>query len=144
MNTLYTAGYTGTTPESILATAVNLNARIADIRIFPYSRVEHWIGRNLAAAWGQQYVHIRELGNRNYRNMHQGVMIFDLDTGCQQLAALLEGQPVIILCACENHVTCHRSTVAQAMIARYGVQVVHLKKADILASPKPVKQLKLF
>src|SRR3989304_1754216 len=39
---LYTLGYTGLKPETILAAAEYLNALIVDIRISPLSRVPHW------------------------------------------------------------------------------------------------------
>lgn len=132
--TLYTAGYTGSTPEKLLAAAERLKALIVDVRLMPYSKwAPHWNKKALIETWGDRYVHVEALGNLNYKgDMGEGVIVLkDAETGTTHLARLLADQPAIILCACKDHHKCHRSTVAQEMGERYNVQVVHLSGSDL-------------
>lgn len=144
LNTLYTAGYTGLKPSDLLVAALALDAKLVDVRISPYSRVPYWIGTAMRGAWGDRYQHIRELGNKNYKNPSEGILLVDPDEGTLKLASILKHQPAIILCACEDHHTCHRSTAAHEMEDRYAVTVVHLSKDDIRNYGKPAAQPSLF
>lgn len=121
---LYTFGYSGHQPEKLLALAEQLDAIVADIRFSPRSRVPHWNGGRLAKLLGGRYHHLPALGNRNYKG--GPVEIVDLEAGLAQVADLLAHQPVILLCVCAEVERCHRRLVAEAVIARYGVSVIHL------------------
>lgn len=149
--TLYTAGYTSLTPEELLDTAERLHALIVDVRLKPWSRwAEKWNKTNLIEVWKDRYLHMDALGNLNYKgDMGKGViMLNDVENGTTRLAVLLKTQPVIILCACKDHKTCHRTTVAQEMIDRYNAEVVHLTAKDIQSGgstpPSLIEQLLLF
>lgn len=146
MHTLYTLGYTGLKPEELLKAVEHYDATLVDVRISPYSRHPQWSGLNLSRQLGQQYIHIRALGNLNYKQPELGIKLVDPDEGCFRLVQLLKQRSVILLCACPDHHTCHRSTAAAEMEARYDVEVVHLSADDIRAIGKPPveKQLTLF
>lgn len=151
MNTLFTAGYTGLKPEELAKAIEHYDAVLVDVRISPYSRNPMWSGINLSRRFVERYVHIRALGNVNYRNPELGIKLVDPDDGCFRLVQLLKQRSVILLCACPDYHTCHRSTAAAEMESRYNVdvthvQVVHLSADDIRAIGKPVneEQLKLF
>ncbi len=144
---LYTLGYTGLKPDEILRAADALGAIIADIRIAPRSRHAMWNKSKLAAAWGERYVHIPELGNRNYKGeFGEGVMLVDAEAGGAQVNRLLEAQPVILMCACEDWHTCHRRSAAELIQARTGVEVAHLSAEDVrrLSDPDAPQQLGLL
>lgn len=131
-HTLYTAGYTGLRPNDLLRAAEALGALVADTRIAPASRNPLWRQKQLQGSLGSRYVHIGALGNRNFKGGYgDGIVIADMKSGAAQLDALLQRQPVIILCACADYRACHRKTVADFMAERYGVGVVHLSAADI-------------
>lgn len=149
--TLYTAGYTSLAPEDLLDTAERLHALIVDVRLKPWSKwAEKWNKPNLIESWKDRYLHIEALGNLNYKgDMGKGViMLKDVEEGTLRLAVLLKTQPLMILCACKDHATCHRATIAQEMIDRYNAGVVHLTSKDILAGgsapPSLIEQLSLF
>jgi len=132
MHILYTVGYTGLTPAALLATASALNAVIADIRIAPRSRNPVWNKKWLLEAWGPHYIHVSELGNRNYKGeFGEGTLLVDVETGVTRIADLLARQPVILMCACVDAASCHRTPAAEAVAAFTGAEVVHLSAADI-------------
>lgn len=129
---LYTAGYTGIRPDDLLRTARALGALVADIRLSPRSRNPLWNQKKLQETLGERYVYLPDLGNLNYKGGYgQGIVIADMDSGASRLEAILQRQPVIILCACADYRTCHRKTVADYMATWYGARVVHLSAADI-------------
>ena len=129
---LYTVGYTGLTPAALLAAVTTLDAVVADIRIAPRSRNPVWNKKRLIEAWGLRYVHVGELGNRNYKGeFGEDTLLVDVETGVARIAALLEGQPVILMCACVDAASCHRSPAAEAVAALTGAEIVHLSAADI-------------
>lgn len=132
MNALYTVGYTGQTPAKLLAAAETLGAVIADIRISPRSRNPVWNKRKLQEAWGPRYVHIGELGNRNYKGeFGDDVLLADVDRGVELVAALLARGPVILMCACVDAAICHRSPAAEAVSAQTDAPVTHLTTGDV-------------
>lgn len=138
LNTLFTAGYTGLTPDLILKAANRHDAFVADIRLSPHSRHPQWEGAALAAVLGDRYIHIRELGNRNFKGDYgEGVMLLDADRGSIRVLALLKHRPVILLCACKDWQHCHRLHAAQEMETRYGATVIHLTQNDFKRIDQP-------
>lgn len=136
---VFTAGYTSLKPVDLLVAAESLDAYLVDIRISPYSRVEYWMGSHLKVVWGARYQHIKALGNINYKNPADGIKLRDAETGTMQLAQLMLSKPVILICACKNHETCHRSVAAQEMADRYNMEVIHLTAKEILNMGKPAE-----
>ena len=122
MNMLYTAGYNaGWTPAQLHQTAIDLGAIVIDVRLNPTSNRKEWIKYNLASLLGWRYMHLPSLGNKNYRGGE--IVLAKPEVGLAVLRQELAQRPVIILCACPDHTTCHRSVIA-ALLLEY--QVTHL------------------
>ncbi len=149
MNTIYTLGYSGWTPDA-LAQVVNLyDARLVDVRFSPRSRVPHWNSRPLRKLLGdQRYMHVHALGNVNYRN-GEAIQLADPAQGAAILRPVLEKQPIILMCACKNKDTCHRTVAAEFLAEQIGTEVVHiegpmskLKRAEV--EKETLEQLSLL
>lgn len=129
---VYTIGYTGRKPEEVKRIVRDMDAVLFDIRFSPRSRIPQWAGSNVSALVGVgNYRHVKALGNANYKG-DGPVELVNYPAG---LAAILAStRPVILMCACGNPATCHRTVVAH-MLAADGLEVVEI-------SSKP--QLHLF
>ncbi|GEM_PF-1121564 len=128
MNTLYTLGYSGLKPEDLGALAEGHDLVILDIRCSPRSRNPVWTKKRLAERLGERYVHLRALGNTDYKG--DTIRIADLEAGIREAAAYLERQSVVLLCACKDVRSCHRLPVAERLAAETGAPLVHLSLAD--------------
>jgi uncharacterized protein (DUF488 family) len=118
--TVYTAGYTGKTPQELRALAVALDATVFDIRFSPRSRVPEWNKEPLQRALGDRYRHVPALGNRNYRgDLGEDVNLAKPEEGIRQVLA--HPQPVLLLCVCSGFHHCHRRNVA-ALLAAEGIE----------------------
>lgn len=124
MNTLYTIGYAKLSPDRLKAQAERLNAVLVDIRFSPASRRPEWSGKRLRELLGERYVHVKALGNINYKG--GPIRYVDLDGGTQAIAALLEQRPVILMCVCADVETCHRKGAAEHIADTLGVNLLHL------------------
>ena len=148
LHTLYTLGYTGAKPDHIRTFLETHNAILVDTRYSPFSRAPMWQKRSLMESMGSRYVHMVELGNKNYKGQFgEGIIIADMDKGTLDLVKILKVQPAVLLCACPDFHTCHRTTVADEMADRYSVTVVHLGLSDLTSKPtssEPPPQLTLF
>ena len=136
MQTLYTLGYTGTQPEQIQKFAQDLGALVVDTRYSPRSRAVQWTRLRLTGLLGRHYRHMPSLGNINYKG-DGPILINKPEEGVPQVAQLLETQPVILLCVCKEHHTCHRSVVADLVKEACGCEVTHLTAADLLKPAQP-------
>lgn len=124
---IYTVGYSapGWTPELLHAEVLRLGAVLWDVRFSPYSRIPGWSREALIRTFGDQYRWARNLGNRNY----QGGPI-DLHRPAAAVAPFLaEARPVVLLCVCQDHHTCHRTTAAAYLAATTttAAPIIHLK-----------------
>lgn len=144
--TVYTLGYTSLKPDNLLTAAEHLDAYLVDTRISPYSRHQQWMGSNLQEVYGERYVHVKELGNINYKDPEMGIRLKDVEAGTWRLAELMKVKPVILFCACKSPYSCHRSVAAQEMADRYNMQVIHLTIEEVRDMGKPATpdQLSLF
>jgi len=144
-HTLYTAGYTGVSPDDLFNATVLLNAVLVDIRYSPWSRNPDWIQAAMEDRFADRYFYVKELGNVNYNKPEEGIRLYDVETGLRRVALIIKKFPVILLCACKQHDTCHRRVAAEEMQQRYSLEVVHLTGDAIykLCHPKP-EQRNLF
>lgn len=129
MNTIFTAGYTGSTPEDLWSYAHALKALIVDVRLSARSRVPHWNGARLEARLGStDYWHMPEFGNLHYKTPGAPIVLNDPDAGLAAMLPVLAVQPVILLCGCayKARATCHRLVVADLLAEATGASVVHL------------------
>ena len=118
---------------------------LVDIRTVPRSRrnpqfEQSALGAEMAQA-GIDYVHLPELGglrhprrdspntgwrNTSFRGYADYMLTDDFEAGLQRLLALAsERGPLAIMCAEAVPWRCHRSLVADALLAR-GVEVAHI------------------
>jgi hypothetical protein len=131
--TIYTVGYNaGWTPEILKSEAERLGAVVADIRYSPRSRRPQWSKKRLLEILGQDYIHIRELGNSNYKGSGP-IELVSTDVGLDRLHAI--HRSVILLCACRELSICHRGIVAVLARDRFHWPVEHLNTAP-RASPE--------
>jgi uncharacterized protein (DUF488 family) len=121
---------------------------IADVRKIPRSRRHpQWDSRTLPAALGAAglgYRHLPGLGglrrerpdspNRGWRNPSfrayaDYMLTADFERELDDLVALSRAQPVAIMCAEAVWWRCHRSLIADALVAR-GEPVLHIMTAE--------------
>jgi hypothetical protein len=154
LHTLYTYGYTGTSPLALKELAQQLDAVVLDIRLSPRSRNPEWTKARLSGLLGARYEHLQAWGNVNYKN--GGPVVFkDVLAGVQRLRERLSAGPVILLCACTHVANCHRLDAAQhAQMVWPDLDVVHIQPGDVLLTPntqrptphaqRPTPSLSLF
>lgn len=125
MHTIYTMGYSGWAPARLAATALELRAAFWDIRYSPMSRRPEWRGPALRAAIGPAYVHVKALGNKNYRGgpieLLNPAAVVDLARG------VLAERPLILLCGCKVWHLCHRAIAADFLARQLGAPIEHLE-----------------
>ncbi len=125
MNTIYTAGYQGWTVETLRAACAERGALLVDIRMNPTSTRAEWRKEALRHTFGSAYHHAPALGNRNY----QGGPI-ELAAPARAVPFMtyaLARTPVVLLCACRDWRSCHRSVAAAFLSAELGAPVEHLE-----------------
>ena len=118
--------------------------RVADIRTVPRSRHVPWADADtlpkLLANHGIAYSHIRELGglrkpkgdphdtawrNEGFRGYAEHMHTDDFRRGLDHLLALAEHDNTTVMCAEAVPWRCHRSLLADALMAR-GIEVHHI------------------
>lgn len=129
--TIFTCGYTSTKPAWWQGAAAKLDLTIIDTRISPASRNPTWNRDCLQELLGNRYLHVPQLGNRNYKN-GGAIAIVDLEAGLKLVMPYLRtGRSVLLMCACTQHESCHRSVVAAALAAATDCPVVHWNGDDL-------------
>ena len=130
--------------ELIQLLQANAVRTLADVRTVPRSRrnpqFEQGPLREALAQAHIGYVHLRELGglrkaradspnagwrNASFRGFADYMLTADFEAGLQRLLALEAEGPVVVMCAEAVWWRCHRSLIADALLAR-GVQVEHI------------------
>jgi hypothetical protein len=138
MHTIYTAGYSGWQSAQLAAQVQEFGAALWDIRFSPLSRRPEWRQAELRAAIGPAYVHVKALGNVNYKG---GPIELYRPAGAIEAARrVLAERPVILLCACKDWRGCHRLIAAELLAGWLGAQVQHLEPP---ARPAQAKQVPL-
>lgn len=115
--TLYTLGYAHPDATDHLSNLMNQeHIVLLDIRYSPYSRwYPTWTRYALASTYGERYRWEQRLGNLNYRERESGIKLAEGHReAIQEAASLLsQGTSLVLLCACKDARTCHRSLVAK-------------------------------
>lgn len=152
LHRLYTLGYTGHLPADVVAMVQATGALLVDVRFAPYSRWQPaWNERALGAVLGEDYVHVKALGNENYKG--EGIVLHRPTEGVAYVVNRLHERDVVIMCACKHVETCHRRDVSALVVEACGCEVVHLDKAMVQALARggdmgdvvhPPKQLGLW
>lgn len=119
MKTAYLTGYTGKptrSPQQLLQLAINLGAVVVDSRYMPYSKWQkHWNRESLAQVLkAQGYLWVKDFGNQAYKEGY--IKLVDPASGLDQLNNHT-ADTFIILCACSDGATCHRTQVGDFLNA---------------------------
>ncbi|GCE26400.1 hypothetical protein KDA_18840 [Dictyobacter alpinus] len=128
-HTLYTIGYRAPGAMDKINEYVSAGALLLDIRFLPASRfAPEWSRKQLLARFGRQnYEHLKDLGNVNYRDRTRPMQLVNSDHGLPWVYVHLQKRDVLLLCGCPEPATCHRSLVCQHIHALTPqVQIVHL------------------
>jgi hypothetical protein len=143
MNKIYTAGYSGHTPEQLQSAAESLNAIVCDIRFSPRSRVPGWDGRALREMldYGMYYRHVPEWGNINYKGGE--IKLLDAPRGLLKILRLLESHSVILLCGCREYSHCHRRVCA-GLLRERGLETQELEWPENSVGVGRVKTISLW
>ena len=132
--TVYTTGYQGQKLEVLEAFLIAHDCDLFDIRFKPWSRNPQYTKAAFTARFGDRYRHVVELGNRLYKT--ESIEFVDFEAGLRAIES--NPRPVVLLCACADPATCHR-TAATRLLAERGFSVTELR-TSVDANPKPPAQ----
>jgi hypothetical protein len=137
--------------EAIEAKAKELDAVILDTRFKAWSKdPEFNQGRLLTRFGGERYRFMgAQFGNTNYRSQTGPITIANFDDGYMAIRGLVTRQPVLLLCACWQWTTCHRTVVANMLKERLRLfnvesEIKHLTKTDLPKQQKKEKKVENF
>ncbi len=117
IGTLYTIGYADIEAAAQVERLMNQeHMLLVDIRLSPRSRWRPAWNRNaLRSVYSERYAWEPRLGNLHYQDRTLAIKLAEghMDA-IHELAKLLrEGASIILLCACKDARTCHRTFVAK-------------------------------
>ena len=132
MPTIWTVGYGGRNPQSLLALLREYQVEeLIDIRHRPSSRIPGFSRAALAGfmlANGVSYIHMAGLGNTS--RGENVITLANPEEALPVLAQVIEQKRVAIMCAEKSHIGCHRVTVVEQLEAGYvgigDLEVVHI------------------
>ena len=124
---LYTAGYKNWFDEDFYNKVKELDAYVIDVRLVPYAFFPYWKKEYIQKALGDKYIHIKELGNKNYHNSKLPIEISDISKLSIVKQMLSEGKTCILLCACKDCDTCHRKILADTLCSELDITFLDLK-----------------
>lgn len=114
----FLTGYTGKrtrTPVQLLQLATNLDAVVVDSRYNPASRwATHWNRVPMQNALGDRYLWLNDFGNSAYKE--GAIKLVNPPRGLAYLDSVGITR-AIILCACADGATCHRTQVGWYLAA---------------------------
>jgi len=130
---IYTAGYNAWSFYEFKTKVEELgNILICDIRYSPWSFNPFWTKRHLKKSFKNNYIHLKSLGNANYKK-DRPIEILDIDKGSKKLLGKVDGD-FLLLCSCEDVGKCHRKVVAdilQSMLENTtSCEIIHLKDEE--------------
>jgi uncharacterized protein (DUF488 family) len=143
MNAIYTLGYGGGFYRAALQQAANHAKQgiIVDTRHVPYTKLVGFAQDDLRREYGKRYVHIPELGNKNYQG--GPIELVNEEAGLNKLEVLLAQYPILLLCGCTDIIRCHRRYIALKLQERTDAAICHLLTAFREDEPKPVPPVRV-
>ncbi len=138
MKKIYTFGYSKCDAQKLCAAIKEIDGVLVDVRLAARSRVPAWNKGRLQEMFSDRYVHIRNLGNLNYKG-DRPVEIVNLEMGLQEVLILAKRRPVVLMCCCVNLEECHRSTLANALGER-GIETEEF----VISEPSSTRTMDLF
>ncbi len=86
-------------------------AYLVDIRLSPRSKWQAFNQEALQARFHSRYIHMPELGNKNYRSGGP-IQIAYAEQGIARLIdGIMQGYTIVLMCGCKEYESCHRRTV---------------------------------
>ncbi len=117
IGTLYTIGYADIEAAAQVERLMNQeHMLLVDIRLSPRSRWRPAWNRNaLRTAYGERYAWEHRLGNLHYQDRTLDIVLAEghMDAVREIAKLLIAGASIILLCACKDARTCHRTLVAK-------------------------------
>ncbi len=136
---VYTTGYQGQKLELLEGFLIANDADLLDIRFKPWSPNPQYTKTALQHRFGDRYRHVVELGNRLYKT--ESIEFVDFEAGLRAIET--SPRPVVLLCACADASTCHRTAAARLLAAR-GFTVTELREPATPAQPASPTQERLL
>lgn len=142
--TLFTIGYEKARLADVLVALKEAGvATLIDVRDRPQSRRPGFSKNQLAASLeeaGIRYVGLKALGTpaegreanrkreweRFWRIVDDRLMTAEAELALEEAAAIASKTPSCLICYEADHRICHRSRVAEILVARHGFEVRHL------------------
>ena len=124
---IYTLGYNNFSFFEFRDKIKELDALIIDVRYNPSSYNPFWNKKYLQESFHTSYIHVPELGNKNYAHPDKEFDIVDIEAGSRVVREYLDlGMNCLLLCACEDFEKCHRYIIAQYIAEKENIQAIHL------------------
>lgn len=125
--TIYTIGYQNKVhnAQHLKRIAEHLQAVVVDTRFSPFSRNPEWRSGWLKQVLGERYIGERALGNKNYQNGGP-IELADPEAAWERLEPVMWEQDIILMCACRDQHSCHRTQAAAYLAERSGQRIIHL------------------
>jgi hypothetical protein len=129
INRIFATGYQGKDINDLKPLVERLDAILVDIRFAPYSEVIIWRRVYLKTLLGAKYLHIANLGNRNFKD-RESISIQNLNLGIETLLNLNTNS--ILFCVCAETENCHRRVIVEELKKR-GIETTEIKNWKINA-----------
>ena len=127
---LYTLGYGSLKLPKLVEFVEGRNLVVVDVRMSTRSKNPSFSKTSLQNHLGsKRYKHFPEFGNVNYRGGE--IELKSPIDGLLKIRKILKTHSVILLCACWNHHTCHRTNVAQYISEADGYEIYHLSTKTV-------------
>lgn len=124
---LYTLGYKNWSFYDFIDKIKEIDAIVVDVRFSPKGYSPFWSKSNLDKTLKNKYIHIPELGNKNYNSPDKPIEISDIDYGTAKvLESVNLGFDCLLLCACEDVEKCHRKVVAEHIQSKSKCEIINL------------------
>ena len=115
INRIFATGYAEKDINDLKPLVESLGAILVDIRFSPYSEIMFWRRVYLKTLLGNKYLHIANLGNRNFKE-RDNISIQNLGLGIETLISLNTNS--ILFCACAEAENCHRRAIVEELKKR--------------------------
>ena len=122
INRIFATGYAGRDINDLKPLVETLGAILVDIRFAPYSQVMFWRQVYLKTLLGKKYLHIANLGNRNFKEREK-ISIQNVGLGIETLLSLNTNS--LLFCACAEQKNCHRRVIIEELQKR-GIETTEI------------------
>ncbi len=90
-------------------------AYLVDIRLSPRSKWQAFNQEALQARFHRRYIHMPELGNKNYNNGGPIRIAYASRGIARLMRGIMQGYTLVLMCGCFEYESCHRRTVVNLL-----------------------------